>query len=126
MFRWLVASSSISCTEMIFGLFDRDLQYTCDWDMWLRIELAGYRVSYAAQPLACIRLGTGHETSVTARALKNNPSWIMYQEHKLIQKIFSRHHEHDDIKRVALKSIAVARVSSGLYDALLELRAPRA
>ena len=46
------------------GGFDEAIRWTTDWDMWLRLILAGARAGSVDEPLALYRL---HETSLTAR-----------------------------------------------------------
>lgn len=38
------------------GLWDPDLGLICDWDMWCRIALAGYKVAYFKDPQNCYRI----------------------------------------------------------------------
>ena len=46
------------------GGFDETIRWTTDWDMWLRLILAGARAGCVDEPLALYRL---RETSLTAR-----------------------------------------------------------
>lgn len=66
------------------GKFDEQLVLGPDWDMWLRIELAGYRIGYIATALACYRL---HESSVSA-AIYRKPMWALRENYNVIMKTF--------------------------------------
>jgi glycosyltransferase involved in cell wall biosynthesis len=46
------------------GGFDESIRWTTDWDLWLRLILAGARAGCVAEPLALYRL---RETSLTAQ-----------------------------------------------------------
>ena len=45
------------------GLFNVNISFAADWDMWLRIELAGYKVAYIAKVLSNYRY---HGSSVSS------------------------------------------------------------
>ena len=108
------------------GPFDPELSFALDWDMWLRIELAGYLVAYLARPLACYRFGSGY-SSQTASAFQN-PSWLVSEEFKVIRKTFSDPYVR---ARMAVANLGMDRViaericNSLVYWPLLMLQSGR-
>jgi glycosyltransferase involved in cell wall biosynthesis len=46
------------CLEQV-GLFDETLPWTADWDLWLRIALAGYPFAHIQEPLCMYRIQRG-------------------------------------------------------------------
>jgi glycosyltransferase involved in cell wall biosynthesis len=46
------------CLEQV-GLFDETLPWTADWDLWLRIALAGYPFACVQEPLCTYRIQRG-------------------------------------------------------------------
>ena len=86
------------------GLYDKDFLLCPDWDMWLRIELAGYRVGYLAEPLACYRV---HDESVTSQLMARG--LINEERQRFLRKAFSRMklgHLLGSLEFVALKKKA--------------------
>jgi glycosyltransferase involved in cell wall biosynthesis len=65
------------------GYFDPTIANAADWDMWLRIELASYRVAYTAKILANYRIHGGSETS-TSKFLGSNKE--MAETYGIIRK----------------------------------------
>jgi len=102
------------------GAFDPKLFFALDWDMWLRIELAGYRVGYLARPQLCYRFG--HKKAATTFALKS-PAWLVFEEYKALRKTLS----DSRVGRIAdpnnlSTEVILRHVSSRVYYLLRQLR----
>ncbi len=76
-FRDLYLDNKVSCPTVMArracyektGNFDHTLPFAADWDMWLRMALAGYGSVYLSRPLLRNMVHSGSETSgfVSAR-----------------------------------------------------------
>jgi hypothetical protein len=57
------------------GFFEKGIDYTCDWNMWLRIS-AFYDIGYIDQPLILYRC---HKDMSTQKYLRTLGVWQIYQ-----------------------------------------------
>jgi glycosyltransferase involved in cell wall biosynthesis len=92
------------------GGFDESILWTTDWDLWLRLILAGARAGCVAEPLALYRL---RETSLTAQRRE-----LLLGKLATLEKAQQNPDLRDDEPRVLEASLA----SYGRDLALLDLR----
>jgi hypothetical protein len=100
------------------GLFDPDLILGPDWDMWLRIELEGYRVAYTTHPLASFRADRyGHRTSMSA-SIHQKPLLTFQEDCRLIAKTF-----RDEllVSRISAREAAILKRRALVGNAAVEL-----
>jgi glycosyltransferase involved in cell wall biosynthesis len=102
-----------------FGLLDAQLQYTLDYEFWLRLAAGGARFAYLPVTLACSRLHPEAKTLthgvrlhdelnvMLKRYIRNIPdSWILTQTHAVL-----REERHAPFKHPLAFAAAVALVS---------------
>lgn len=90
------------------GGFDESIRWTTDWDLWLRLILAGARAGCIAEPLALYRL---RETSLTAQRRE-----LLLGKLSILEKA----HENPDLRadepQVLERSLASYRRDLALLD----------
>ena len=64
------------------GVFDEELPFCCDWDMWIRI-CTKYDIAYLKDMIACYRV---HDESGSQKYEKTNLSGL--DQYKMFNKIF--------------------------------------
>jgi len=75
-FKDLYLDNKVSCPTVMVrrecyertGLYDHSLPFAADWDMWLRIALAGYGSMFLSRPLLRNKVHAGSATSGFASA----------------------------------------------------------
>lgn len=96
-----------------FGEFDKRLLYAADWEMWLRICLAGFKAAYIAKPLFLRRYHTG---SLTTHFSKHNI--IVEDSYRALRLVFGRFDEDKDLVRNTHNALSMLAALS-LYTALV-------
>jgi len=96
------------CFEEL-GLFDEDLEYAPDWEMFARISLH-YEVGYVSQPLVCYRV---HAGNFTKSLMQSNR--LIHEGFKTIDKIVhdvasAPHTFSKEVDPLSLRSDYVMRV----------------
>jgi glycosyltransferase involved in cell wall biosynthesis len=74
-FAILAGGNPIQCAMVrreiyaLLGSWDKNLRLVCDWEMWCRIALAGYKVAYFKTPQNCYRV---HSLNAYKSFLRSN------------------------------------------------------
>jgi glycosyltransferase involved in cell wall biosynthesis len=90
------------------GGFDEAIRWTTDWDLWLRLILAGARAGCVPEPLALYRL---RETSLTAQRRD-----LLLGKLATLEKAQHNPHLRGDEPRVLERSVASYRRDLALLD----------
>lgn len=105
-FAILAGGNPIQCAMVrreiyaLLGSWDKNLRLVCDWEMWCRIALAGYKVAYFKTPQNCYRVHTANAHKSFLRS--NEYSSEIF---KGIKNIFDAIPAHSDLLKLRAVSV---------------------
>jgi glycosyltransferase involved in cell wall biosynthesis len=100
------------------GAMDETVEIAADWELAVRLALAGKRFAYVAEPSACVRV---HGANASGRGF-NRTGRIVVETTEIVAKFL----DHPGMARVHGREAAIARRLEGLYAAKLEQLGPEA
>ena len=104
-FAILAGGNPIQCAMVrreiyaLLGSWDKNLRLVCDWEMWCRIALAGYKVAYFKTPQNCYRV---HSSNAYKSFLRSNE--YSSEIFKGIKNIFDAIPAQSDLQKLRPKS----------------------
>lgn len=105
-FAILAGGNPIQCAMVrreiyaLLGSWDKNLRLVCDWEMWCRIALAGYKVAYFKTPQNCYRV---HSSNAHKSFLRSNE--YSSEIFKGIKNIFDAIPAHSDLLKLRAVSV---------------------
>lgn len=90
------------------GKFNNQLKRFIDWEMWLRIELAGYDIAYMAKPLAAYRIHAQSATQSTdfVGTAVELSEWLMVMKKCVLSQDFAKVYNQGEAALIENRAMA--------------------
>ena len=93
------------CYEKV-GVFSKELSYLLDWDMWLKIELAHFKVAYTPRILANYRMHGKNVSSKFVRSFFELKEIFQIMKDNLSSKNFNCLYLKDQAQKIKKKTLS--------------------